>query len=82
MPVDFSRLKAQLLISGLQQRDKPLYQVIDQLITAFIDLNTIVSALSTGSGTGFIEWDVLTDGDVTNPQIIYANGEVIMTHTP
>lgn len=33
MAIDLARLKAQLLTSGLQQRDQPTYQVINQLIT-------------------------------------------------
>lgn len=28
------------------------------------------------------EWSVLTDGDPVNPEIIFAGGDVVMTHTP
>lgn len=28
------------------------------------------------------EWDVLTDGDLTQPELIFASGEVIMLHVP
>lgn len=28
------------------------------------------------------EWSVLTNGDVTNPELIFAGGDVIMTHIP
>jgi hypothetical protein len=28
------------------------------------------------------EWDVLTDGDEINPEIIFAGGQVIMVHVP
>ena len=27
-------------------------------------------------------WSVLTDGDLIEPELIYASGDVIMTHTP
>lgn len=30
----------------------------------------------------FIEWSVLTDGNVASPQLIFAGGDVIMTHFP
>lgn len=29
-----------------------------------------------------IQWDVLTDGDLIEPELIYVGGEVIMLHTP
>lgn len=28
------------------------------------------------------EWSVLTNGNVINPELIFAGGDVIMTHTP
>jgi len=28
------------------------------------------------------EWSVLTDGDLAQPELIFANGDVIMTHVP
>lgn len=28
------------------------------------------------------EWSVLTNGDPVNPELIFAGGDVIMTHTP
>lgn len=28
------------------------------------------------------EWSVLTDGDVVNPELIFAGGDVVMTHIP
>jgi hypothetical protein len=30
----------------------------------------------------FVEWSVLTNGDVTNPELIFADGDVIMVHIP
>lgn len=29
-----------------------------------------------------LEWSVLTDGDVDNPEIIFAGGDVVMVHVP
>lgn len=31
---------------------------------------------------GFVDWSVLTNGDATNPELIFAGGDVIMLHTP
>lgn len=31
---------------------------------------------------GFVEWSVLTNGNVINPELIFAGGDVVMTHTP
>lgn len=30
----------------------------------------------------FVEWSVLTNGDADFPELIFADGDVIMTHTP
>lgn len=50
---DLDRLKSQLLTSGLQQKDFPLYQVIDQLIQALRQtINTLDDALGISDGTG------------------------------
>lgn len=32
--------------------------------------------------SGGSEWSVLTDGDLIEPELIFASGEVIMTHVP
>lgn len=126
------RLKATLLDSGLQQKNQPLWQVINTLIDYLRQLQTFVSGSASGSSSGgggssladqsFItvnndtvvlpnsrqaiagtgialdtsipgqiiisstvtspEWDVLTDGDIINPEFIFADGEVIMVQTP
>lgn len=34
------------------------------------------------TGSGGSEWSVLTNGDATNPELIFAGGDVIMTHIP
>lgn len=34
---------------------------------------------ATGAG---VEWSVLTNGDAVNPELIFAGGDVIMTHVP
>lgn len=36
---------------------------------------------SGGGGSGS-EWSVLTNGDPVNPELIFADGDVIMTHIP
>lgn len=35
-----------------------------------------------GSGGAGSDWDVLSDGDLIEPEIIFADGEVIMLHIP
>lgn len=34
------------------------------------------------TGAGGVTWSVLTNGDATNPELIFAGGDVIMTHIP
>jgi hypothetical protein len=36
---------------------------------------------ASGGGT-FVEWSVLTNGDAASPELIFAGGDVIMTHIP
>lgn len=48
---DLNRLQAQLLTSGLQQKDPPLYQVISQLIANAIRLQALTDALINGNTT-------------------------------
>lgn len=43
-PVNLSSLQAQLLTSGLQIKDNPLYQVISQLLAATLQLQAAFSA--------------------------------------
>lgn len=126
------RLKTVLLDSGLQQKNQPLWQVINTLIDYLRQLQIFVSGSASGSSSGgggssladqsFVtvnndtvvlpnsrqiiagtdiafdtsiagqiilnvtvtspEWDVLTDGDLINPEIIFADGQVIMVQTP
>ena len=123
-----SRLRANLLQSGLQKRDNPLFQVINQLIglvqnvgdnaniaianitppTDISDSDFLVWSdetatlpnsrnLLAGPGITFddtianertissaagIEWSVLTNWNVDNPELIFVDGDVIMVHTP
>jgi hypothetical protein len=42
-----------------------------------VDNERTVNNISQGS-----DWDVLSDGDVVEPEIIFADGEVIMLHIP
>lgn len=46
---DLDRLLAQLNVSGLQQRDNPLYQVISQLIKTTKEVQEALVAVSGGS---------------------------------
>ena len=48
---DLNRLQAQLLVSGLQVKDPPLYQVITQLIANAIRLQEITDELIAGNTT-------------------------------
>jgi len=52
---DLDRLKANLLTSGLQNKDSALYQVINQLIDATKQLqaNIITQIITISSGSGF-----------------------------
>jgi hypothetical protein len=45
----------------------------------FIVFDTTTPNQLTVSG---VEWSVLTDGDLIEPELIFASGDVIMTHTP
>jgi len=128
-PID--RLQSQLLTSGLQVKDNPLFQVISQLIkslqklqqltnanvttiinnagananltyatitdetallpfsrrlnagtdiTLDISVAGVITINATSSGGG--SWYPLSTGDVVNPEIVFANGAVIMVHVP
>lgn len=53
--INLKRLKATLLISGLQQKDQPLFQVINQLIDALQEfVNEVSAALGPGGGGGTV----------------------------
>lgn len=116
--IDISRLKSQLLISGIQKKDPPLFQVIDQLIRLVGDSLTISSSLlssSSGSGGGSGKqgiqgmpgingqdgldgedgfpgrdgtittngyWTLLTDGNVDETDLIFANSEPVLLFIP
>lgn len=54
MKNDLSRLKSQLLTSGLQVKDNPLFQVIDQLIRTIESLNKEVIDITTINNTNVI----------------------------
>lgn len=77
------------MTSGLQQKDLPLFQVINQLIDvtdkslATISKLSSSSSSSSGSGSGGNNndsWSVLTNGDLVAPELIFAGGNVIMLH--
>lgn len=50
MARDLSRLKSQLITSGLQQRDNPLFQVINQLIGTLESIEAEVGIISPSGG--------------------------------
>lgn len=73
MPIDLDRLQSQLLISGLQQSNNPLYQVINQLITTAKNLNAALAIVINGGGTpsgGLVNQNYLTflDNSAVLPQ--------------
>lgn len=44
---------------------------------------TVAGDVTINSSAGvFVEWSVLTNGDPTSPELIFAGGDVIMTHVP
>lgn len=49
-PVDLSRLHSNLLLTGLQQKDNALFQVIDALIQNSRFLESLLGGLSGGGG--------------------------------
>ena len=59
--MDLNRLKAQLLTSGLQQKDPPLYQVINSLIQQVEGIIASIAniAISGGSSTTIIQSGVM-----------------------
>lgn len=79
-----ARLKSQLAITGLQKKDNALFQVITELIKTVSELDALIASLSTsGGGIASVgEWSVLTNGDATTPELIFADGDVIMTFVP
>ena len=44
--------------------------------------DSIPNERTISSSGGGSEWSVLTNGDVTNPELIFAGGDVIMIHIP
>jgi predicted acyltransferase len=78
------RLKSQLLLSGLSQKDQPLFQIINTLIDTIRGLESSVSSLSNTVNTpsSHPEWSVLTNGDLVTPELIFAGGDVVMIRIP
>ena len=89
---NLNRLKSQLLITGLQKKDNPLFQVINQLIVAVrqlqggfttdiqnltVTINNVPVVIVT---KGY--WTFLTDGDVNETDFIFANGDPISIFVP
>lgn len=53
-PSVISRLKSQLLISGLQQKDSALFQVINQLIGLIDGISSLSDSSSGGGSSGVV----------------------------
>lgn len=78
------RLKSQLLTSGLQQRDQPLYQVINQLIDyvrqGFTSVDGQITDITGGSGGGGMSQSFVTTqnelGTLSNSRRIVAGSGV------
>lgn len=68
-PIAVDRLKSQLLTSGLQQKDQPLYQVINQLI-GFVrqlidETGTAVDSINTAAGTPPTQTFITTEDELS-----------------
>lgn len=70
MAFDVNRLYAQLNITGLQQKEPALYQVILQLIRALSD--TIISV---GAISGSVTNNITTDGNTIINQILFGSDD-------
>lgn len=67
MAIDLDRLRANLLTSGLQKKDQPLFQVINQLIQAFKDLKILVDSGGLGGSSALALLGYLTaDDEIAN----------------
>jgi len=75
-----SQLKALLLGTGLQRTNIALFNVINRLIDSITSVDQTLTRISSTTSVGVGEWSVLTDGDPTAPVLIFADGDVIMTH--
>lgn len=62
MTNDLSRLKSQLLNTGLQVKDNPLFQVIDQLIRTLEGMNKQVNSVVIGGSSAVINNNGLGQG--------------------
>jgi hypothetical protein len=83
---NLDRLKSTLLTSGLQQTNNPLFQLISQLIDYLRKLQQVTDAAIASSGgggavNGGFSPEPLTDGDIVNPELIFADGDVIVVET-
>lgn len=67
MTNDLSRLKSQLLNTGLQVKDNPLFQVIDQLIRTLEGMNKQVNSVVIGGSSAVINNNGLGGQGLTIP---------------
>jgi len=49
MSVNVTRLKSLLLRTGLQSKNQPLFQFLDELVTELVDVNSVATASGTGT---------------------------------
>lgn len=61
--IDLDRLQSNLMTSGLQQKNQPLYQVISQLIKAIKQLQAEIDASISSSAAIVSNLDFLTSAD-------------------
>lgn len=64
---DLSRLKSQLLNTGLQVKDNPLFQVIDQLIRTMDELNKSIKRMTVSGSTGGSFATIISGGTIGPP---------------
>jgi len=66
--------------SGTTIINKRTIQIVEQ--DDSVEETTFIIQQSSSSPSVDREWSVLTNGDVDYPELVFANGDVIMTHTP
>ena len=76
-------INATYLTSTDQSGDLPnSRQLLAGTNVTFDDSIANERTINASGGGSFVEWSVLTNGDVASPELIFAGGDVIMTHIP
>ena len=74
---------AQLLTSGDETTTFPnSRELLAGTNVSFDDSVANERTINVADAAVGVEWDVLTNGDAASPEIIFADGEVIMVHIP